>query len=79
MRIGADRARKAKVDWNGPEGAEYRRNFKKENYEGITIQFKKNAEDGLTREAAQAQAAARGMDLSNYIKSLIKADMERND
>ena len=72
-------ARKAKVDWNGPEGAEYRRNFKKKNYEGITIQFKKNAEDGLTREAAQAQAAARGMDLSNYIKSLIKADMERND
>lgn len=26
-----------------------------------------------------AQAAARGMDLSNYIKGLIKADMERND
>lgn len=71
--------RKAKVDWNGSEGAAYRRTYKKDNYDGITIQFKKNAEDGLTREAAQAQAAARGMDVSNYIKSLIKADMERND
>lgn len=61
--------------WEEELGADYRRAFKKETYSSIMLQFRKDAPDGLTREAVQQAAAAKGMKTAEYIKSLIKKDM----
>lgn len=61
--------------WETETGAEYRAEYKKQKYDTLMLQFRKDAPDGLTREAVQQAAAARGLKTAEYIKSLLKKDM----
>lgn len=65
--------------WEGSLGNEYRRDFKRENYDALTIQFRKDGRDGLTREAVKKAAEAHGLTAAEYIKALLKADMDKGD
>ena len=62
-------------NWEEQHGTEYRANHKREHYDALTVQFRKDAEDGLTRSRVQAAAAARGLSAGAYIKALLKADI----
>lgn len=47
----------------------YQKNYKKENYERISLEVKKGS-----KEYIKKYAAIKGMKLNEYIKSLIKKD-----
>ena len=61
--------------WEEELGAEYRAEYKKAKYDTLMLQFRKDAPDGLTREAVQRAAAGKGMKTAEYIKALIREDM----
>lgn len=65
-----------KSTWEETEGTEYRRNHKRETYDAVTIQFRKDGRDGLTRDGVKSAAEARGLPVGEYIKTLIKRDIE---
>ena len=64
--------------WEGSLGNEYRRDFKRDNSDALTIQFRKDGRDGLTREAVKKAAEAHGLAAAEYIKELLRADMSNN-
>lgn len=63
--------------WEGDCGVEYRRDFKRETYDALTILFRKDGRDGLTRDAVKKSAEAQGLTAAEYVKMLLKTDMER--
>ena len=67
-----------KSTWEETEGAEYRRNHKRETYDAVTIQFRKDGRDGLTRDIVKGAAEAQGLPVGEYIKTLIKRDIEEH-
>ena len=66
-----------KSTWEETEGSEYRRNHKRETYDAVTIQFRKDGRDGLTRDIVKGAAEAHGLPVGEYIKTLIKRDIAR--
>lgn len=64
-----------KSTWEEAEGTEYRRNHKRETYDAITVQFRKDGRDGLTRDIVKGAAEARGLHVGEYIKALIRKDI----
>lgn len=65
--------------WEETVGEEYRRKHKRETYDALTVQFRKDGRDGLTRDAVKKAAEAQGLTAAEYIKVLLKADMEKGD
>lgn len=65
-----------KSTWEETEGTEYRRNHKRETYDAVTVQFRKDGRDGLTRDVVKVAAEAQGLPVGEYIKTLIKRDIE---
>lgn len=65
-------------NWEEAEGVEYRRNHKRETYDAVTVQFRKDGRDGLTRELVKSTAEAQGLAVGEYIKLLIKRDIEEH-
>ncbi len=65
--------------WEGEYGIEYRRDFKRETYDALTLQFRKDGRDGLTREAVKKAAEEQGLTAAEYIKALIRKDLETRD
>lgn len=63
--------------WEGSCGVEYRRDFKRETYDALTILFRKDGRDGLTRDAVREAAEKQGLQAAEYIKMLIKKDFEK--
>ena len=62
--------------WEETLGDEYRRKYKRETYDALTIQFRKDGSDGLTRDAVKKAAEAQGLTAAEYIKELIKRDLD---
>ena len=67
-----------KSTWEETEGSEYRRNHKRETYDAVTVQFRKDGRDGLTRDAVKVAAEEQGLPVGEYIKTLIKRDIEEH-
>lgn len=67
-----------KSTWEETAGTEYRRNHKRKTYDAITVQFRKDGRDGLTRDIVKDAAEARGLPVGEYIKTLIKRDIEEH-
>lgn len=65
-----------KSTWEETEGTEYRRNHKRKTYDAVTVQFRKDGRDGLTRDVVKAAAEEQGLPVGEYIKLLIKRDIE---
>lgn len=65
--------------WEETLGDEYRRNHKRETYDALTIQFRKDGRDGLTRDAVKKAAEAQGLTAAEYIKDLIKRDLAEKE
>ena len=65
-----------KSTWEESEGTECRRNHKHETYDAVTIQFRKDGRDGLTRDIVKCVAEAHGLPVGEYIETLIKRDIE---
>lgn len=65
--------------WEETSGDEYRRKHKRETYDALTVQFRKDGRDGLTRDAVKKAAEAQGLTAAEYIKVLLKADMEKGE
>ena len=63
--------------WEGEYGEEYRRKHKRETYDALTVQFRKDGRDGLTRAAVKKAAEAQGLTAAEYIKVLLKADIDK--
>lgn len=63
--------------WEVTVGEEYRRKHKRETYDALTVQFRKDGRDGLTRDAVKRAAEEQGLTAAEYIKALIRADIER--
>lgn len=63
--------------WEATVGEEYRRKHKRETYDALTVQFRKDGRDGLTRNAVKKAAEAQGLTAAEYIKLLIKSDIEK--
>lgn len=61
--------------WEETVGDEYRRKHKRETYDALTVQFRKDGRDGLTRDAVKKEAEAHGLTAAEYIKLLIKSDI----
>ena len=62
--------------WEGSYGVEYRRDFKRETYDALTVLFRKDGRDGLTRDAVKKAAEAQGVTAAEYIKALIRKDLD---
>ena len=63
--------------WEENFGREYRAEHKRTHYDIVNVQFLKDGSDGLTKADAVKAAEGKGMTLSGYIKSLIRADIEK--
>lgn len=63
--------------WEGNYGVEYRRDFKRVTYDALTVLFRKDGRDGLTRDAVREAAEKQGLTAAEYVKMLLKTDMER--
>ena len=65
--------------WEETLGDEYRRKHKRETYDALTIQFRKDGRDGLTRDAVKKAAEAQGLTAAEYITELIKRDLDEKE
>lgn len=63
--------------WEETVGEEYRRKHKRETYDALTVQFRKDGRDGLTRDVVKKAAEEQGLTAAEYIKALIRADIEK--
>lgn len=63
--------------WEVTVGEEYRRKHKRETYDALTVQFRKDGRDGLTRDVVKKAAEEQGLTAAEYIKALIRADIEK--
>ena len=63
--------------WEKTVGDEYRRKHRRETYDALTVLFRKDGRDGLTRAAVKKAAEAQGLTAAEYIKVLLKADMDK--
>lgn len=65
--------------WEETVGEEYRRKHKRETYDALTVQFRKDGRDGLTRDAVKRAAEEQGLTAAEYVKALIRADIEKGE
>ena len=61
--------------WEEEFGREYRAEHKRTHYDAVTVQFLKDAPDGLTKARVQHEASDRGLSIGTYIKNLIRKDI----
>lgn len=67
------------MSWEEASGKEYRRAHKREHYDAVTIQIRKDGGDGFTRDDLNKMAEAHGVTVGGYIKSLVRAAMGKNN
>jgi len=63
-------------DWEGEYGKAYRAEHKRTHYEAVTLQFRKDAPDGLTRSKIQEIAAAHGQTAGQYIMNILRNQLK---
>ena len=59
--------------WEKTIGKAYRKEHKKEHYDAVTIQIRKDGSEGFTRSDLNKYAEARGLTAGGCVKKLIRA------